>query len=232
MSIPTFAGMIICFVPALVLLFIMLYKYERCFDDRKLFMTFAGGMFLGIVALLFEITNVFSLNRADLTGIISIFGIAFLHQALKTMFLNLKRFQRKFDTTFYGFSLGLGFGAIYCFYAVSSQLIKDIDIETFIINIIMVLGIIQFHGALGLMIGYGVSLHKTFRYFAYATLFHIILNAVFFGYSPVSIKILIGLTVFTILYSSLLLFYDAKILLPKSMPEKMRKQKRRMLRKV
>ena len=227
-----FAAMVICFVPALVLLFILLSKYEGCFDDRKLFMSFAGGMFLGIVALLFEITNVFSLNRADLTGLISIFGIAFLHEALKTMFLNLKRFQGKFNTTFYGLSLGLGFGAIYGFYAVSSQLIKGIDVEIFIINIIMVIGIIQFHGALGLMIGYGVSLHKTFRYFAYATLFHIILNAVFFGYSSVSIKILIGLTVFTIIYSSLLLFYDAKILLPKSMPEKMRKQKRRMLRKV
>ncbi len=232
MSIPMFAGMIICFIPALALLFILLYRYEGCFDDRKIFKTFAGGMFLGIVALLFEITNVFSLNRADLTGIISIFGIAFLHEALKTMVLNLKRFQGKFDTTFYGLSLGLGFGAIYCFYAVSSQLIKGIDTETFTINIIMILGIIQFHAALGTMIGYGVSLHKTIRYFGYAVGFHILLNAVFFGYSPVSINILIGLAFFTIIYSSILLFYNAKILLPKSLPEKMRKQKRRMLRKV
>lgn len=232
MNIPTFAGMIICFVPALILLFVMLYRYEGCFDDRKLFMTFAGGMFLGIVALLFEISNIFSLNRSDFTGVISIFGIAFLHGALKAMVLNLKRFQGKFDTTFYGLSLGLGFGAIYCFYAISSQLIKGIEVEIFVINIILVIGIIQFHGALGLMIGYGVSLHKTIRYFGYAVGFHILLNAVFFGYSPVSINILIGLAFFTIIYSSVLLFYNAKILLPKSLPEKMKKRKRRMLRKV
>jgi hypothetical protein len=232
MSTPMFVAMILCFIPALILLFVMLYRYEGCFDDRKLFMTFAGGMFLGIVALLFEISNIFSLNGSDFTGVISIFGIAFLHEALKTMVLNLKRFQGKFDTTFYGLSIGLGFGAIYGFYAISSQLIKGIDVELFIINTIMVIGIIQFHGALGLMIGYGVSLRKTFRYFGYAILFHIILNAVFFGYLSVSIKILVGLTVFTVIYGTLLLVYDAKMLLPKSLPEKMRKQKRRMLRKV
>ncbi|MBU3902031.1 MAG: hypothetical protein KKE04_01540 [Candidatus Thermoplasmatota archaeon] len=229
----TFAGIMIGFVPALAFLFIMLYKYEGCFDDRKLFITFAGGMFLGMIAASFEMLQFFDMNpeTAQYLGfcILSIIGIAFFNEALKTMVLNMKRFQGKFDTTFYGSSLGLGFGAMYSFIVVARMFNLSDYISTFL-DVIVVVGIILLHASLGTLIGYGCSIKRPIKYFGYATLIHLLLNTIIFTtYLGMPYSFFV---VFTIIYGASWFYYVIVYILPKSLPEKMRKQKRRILRKV
>jgi len=226
----TFAGIMIGFVPALAFLFIMLYKYEGCFDDRKLFITFAVGVFLGMIAASFEMLKFFDINSQYLDFcVLSIIGIAFFHEALKTMVLNMKRFQGKFDTAFYGGSLGLGFGAMYSFIVVARMFNLGDYTSTFL-GILVVVGIILLQGSLGALIGYGCSTKKPIKYFGYATLIHLLLNvAIFATYCGMLYLFFVA---FTIIYGIMWFYFVIVYILPKALPEKMKRKKRRMLRKI
>ncbi|MDI6917158.1 MAG: hypothetical protein QMC80_05110 [Thermoplasmatales archaeon] len=230
MNVLTFAGIMIGFVPALAFLFIMLYKYEGCFDERKLFITFAGGMFLGMIGASFEMRQFFDMNSQYLDFcVLSIIGIAFFHEALKTMVLNMKRFQGKFDTTFYGSSLGLGFGAMYSFIVVA-RMFNLGDYTSTSLGILAVVGIILLQGSMGCIIGYGCSIKRPIKYFGYALLIHLLFNFVVFAAYYIIPSLLF--VVFTIIYGTIWFYFITVYILPKSLPEKMKRKKRRMLRKA
>lgn len=238
-----FIGSLVCFVPAITLLYFMLERYEGCFEDKKVFLTLVLGLFFGMFVYIFELVGFFNLNPFAfgvtlLSLISSILGIALLHQSIKMMILNMKRFRGKFDTTFYGSSLGLGFGAMYTFAAVVTQF-ENLD-TSFFISIVFIIGIILFHGATGVIIGYGCSIHKPMRYFFYAFLLNVLYNIFVFlyyvsiaGVTEMSARLpaLGVLATITIILGALIFSYAFYTILPRSLPENFKRLRRRLMRK-
>jgi hypothetical protein len=102
--------------PALLLMFYSLRRYEYpyvqvgLFRNDRLFLSFAVGMIVGTASAV-----LFNSFRIDLytTALVILLMIAVFDESFKLVYLNLRTFQRKFDTVFYGPSLGLGMAATF-----------------------------------------------------------------------------------------------------------------------
>ena len=98
---------VIALVPALFLLYYTLKGYtypaveDPFFKDSTMFTLFAVGLIEGLIISAFYV-------KMDMSNIF----IGILFAAIQVLFilvvLNLKRFHKKSDTVFYGFSLGMG----------------------------------------------------------------------------------------------------------------------------
>jgi hypothetical protein len=90
--------------PAVALMYFVLKKYtypavERpFFSDPTLFGTFAVGLVVGTV--LFVVYSYF-----DRASLITAVAFAMIFELIKMVILNMKRFQGKSDTVFYGYGL-------------------------------------------------------------------------------------------------------------------------------
>jgi len=155
-------------IPALIFLYIGLKGFEGRFKDKLIFLTFIVGIIIGTASVAIEFYT-------RTVGLIYIILFPILEQLFKTIVLNLGRFQEKQETTIYGFSLGLGFGSV--FVPASIMGLEALDL-TFIAAIIGSLGILLFHAATGVLIGYGVYSKKLTKYLTISILLHIVITAV------------------------------------------------------
>ena len=107
-------------------------------------------------------------------GILFIILYPLLEQLFKTMFLNLRRFHGKKETTIYGLSLGLGFGSVFI---PSSLILLNIqgyaDTFTLALTILGSLGFVLIHGASGVYIGFGVYSYSLIKYLLISILVYI-----------------------------------------------------------
>ncbi|MEE9236518.1 MAG: hypothetical protein V3U52_01835 [Thermoplasmata archaeon] len=111
-----FAAGAIGILPALLFLYYALRRYEypyveeALFRNDRLFLSFAVGMIVGVAsAVLFNSFNI-ELYTVALTVLLA---TALFDESFKLVYLNLRSLQRKFDTVFYGSSLGVGMGATF-----------------------------------------------------------------------------------------------------------------------
>lgn len=146
-------------IPALILMFYSLKGYDGLYKERTIFLMFIFGILSGIISVVIE----------SITSSIGIIFIIFLfpvlEQVFKTMFLNLRRLQKKRKTVIYGLSLGLGFGSVYIVSSlVSFQSFGLEGINMYIIVFFSSLGLILAHGATGICIGYGVFKQSLIKY--------------------------------------------------------------------
>lgn len=149
------------FIPALVLMYQTLKNYtypaveEPFFKDSTLFTLLAVGLIEGFFISAFYVKFDFS-NM--LIGIL----FALIQTILLLVVLNLKRFHRKSDTVFYGFSLGLGQGVGVAFGMTVSLLsvyhgISDVDVYTWMIIIVFIAQEILLMTSVGATVGEGVA---------------------------------------------------------------------------
>ena len=103
-----------------------------------------------------------------------------LEQLLKTMVLNVGRLHGKKETVIYGLSLGVGFGSIFIPVSIIWTNVQTESILLFVSVILGSIGIILFHGATGIIIGYGVYIGKLPKYFVLALFLHFPVNLWFF----------------------------------------------------
>lgn len=194
------SSLLLGIIPALILLYISLKDWQDHYTEKTLFIMFILGLIIGFFVVLIQL-SMFS----DLFIIILIFP--FLEQIIKTMILNLRRFQAKQATVIYGLGFGLGFGSIYppAFLILFSQagMSNFILISTLIGSI----GLIFIHGATGALIGYGIYQGKILNFYAYAVLTLMganILMWVSVGYVQ-WITLLVGLFMFHLVHKKILL---------------------------
>ncbi len=152
------ASLFLGIIPALLVLYIVLKGYEGMYKDKIVFLTFVVGIILGFIAAV--------VRSFTLPGIIAyIVLLAFFEQLLKTIVLNMRRFQRKQETTIYGLSLGLGFGSVFTpFLIVAGSASITGGTTVFAAIAIGSLGIILFHAAMGAFIGYGIYEGKLLKF--------------------------------------------------------------------
>jgi len=156
--------------PAVALMYFVLknYTYPKVerpfFSDPTLFGLFAVGLVVGTV--LFVVYSYF-----DRASIITAVAFAMIFELIKMVILNMKRFQSKSDTVFYGYGLGLGMGATLAFGMVFYiTRAGDMDTASWIILAIISLTFVFLHSATGTTIGEGVTRNRTWEFFFQALL--------------------------------------------------------------
>lgn len=105
------AALVLGIGPALAILFLSLRRFDRpfteytLFDDRRVFFGLAAGMVFGALAAVLE-SSIGSFEF--LVGLTVLFGAILFEELFKLVYLNRRGYQGRFDTTFYGVSLGVG----------------------------------------------------------------------------------------------------------------------------
>jgi len=168
-------------IPALVLLFISLKKYDGIYKEKTMFIMFIGGIMTGVLSIVIEYATLS-------VGFLAVILFPVLEHLLKTIILNMKRFQNKKETPLYGLSLGLGFGSVFTpYYIIITSLHYD-NTNMLYLALVASIGIIILHGATGTLIGYGVYSSKLPKYFIIAVLLYIpvpLTSAI--KYSPIAL---------------------------------------------
>lgn len=156
------------FVPALILMYQVLKKYtypaveNPFFKDSTVFTLLAVGLIEGFIIAAFYVKFDFS-NM--LVGIL----FAVIQVILILVILNLKRFHRKSDTVFYGFSLGLGQGIGMAFGMAVTLLsvyvsLSDVDVFTWVIIVVFVAQELLLMCSVGATVGEGVAKLRLMEY--------------------------------------------------------------------
>jgi hypothetical protein len=162
------SSLLLGIIPALVLVYISIKDWHGKFVEKTLFIIFIIGIFIGFIVSIVQLQFIITIQ------ILIIYP--FLEQIVKTMVLNLRRFQEKQSTIIYGLALGLGFGSIYP--PASLMLISAESITNQ--GILMILsgsiGLLLLHGATGAMIGYGIYQKSLPKYYLYSVVILIIGN--------------------------------------------------------
>jgi hypothetical protein len=202
-------------IPALIILWVGLKGYEGHYKDKLIFLTFIVGLIIGFISAIIEL---FTQNIGLLLYII-LFPI--LEQLFKTIVLNIGRFQEKQETTIYGLSLGLGFGSVFTPAALILGNFQELNFS-FIGAIIGSIGIILFHGATGVFIGYGVYSKKLFTYLTVSILLHFVIT------TTIGVTNLLGMgyiQIVLIIYGLLVFWYATKKVMPRILNESSRRKR-------
>ncbi len=155
--------------PALALMFLTLrdYTYPKVerpfFDDRKLFLLLAAGMVIGVAVYVLQ--SYFNLGYLLFALLFAVF-----EELIKLIVLNMPRFARKLDTSFYGLSFGLGIGSTMAFGAVFYTLQQSDGLSVLGWLAVVLLGfqMVLLHASAGAMIGTGSARGEVWGYFAQA----------------------------------------------------------------
>ncbi len=209
------ASLFIGIIPALLLLYISLKGYEGRFKDKLIFLTFIVGIIIGVVSAVIELFT----NKIGIILIIVLFPV--LEQLFKTIVLNIGRFQEKQHTTIYGLCLGLGFGSVFTPVAIIMGGFQEINIS-FIAAIIGSLGIIMFHGATGLIIGYGVYVHKLTTYLTVAIILGFVITTVIVLTNLFKVSYL---QISLVIHGIIVYWYATKKIMPRILEESQRRKR-------
>jgi hypothetical protein len=189
-----------------------------------------AGIVIGLIfTILWQIYPILSIGYAVF--------FAICEELVKVVILNYPKFQLKFDTTFYGCTYGLGFGAIVII-AIAYNTKDLFESEKLAVAITLAFSLCFLHCTTGGLIGFGSYKKMMWRYSTPAIIIHIIFNiavipTLLWGsvepFVPISHSIIsiFSCTIFTaIVYMCLL-----KYILPYSLPEDMIRKRRREIRR-
>ena len=154
---------ILVFAPALLMIYYLMKDYtypaveEPFFKDSTLFTLFAVGLIEGFIISAFYKMFISSWGNV-------LIGVAFalVQQLAILVVLNLKRFHRKSDTVFYGFSLGIGQGVGMAFGVTVTMLsvftsFSDVDVTSWIIIVLFIAQELMLMCSTGATVGEGVA---------------------------------------------------------------------------
>lgn len=173
---------VIVFLPALLMFYYILrdYTYPKVenpfFEDATAFTLFAVGLIEGFFISWFYV------RFFDMTNLVV--GVAFgIVQVLAILVvLNLKRFHKKSDSVFYGFSLGLGQGVGVAFgvsvFLLSIAFVSGVDVPTVVMTVAFVAMELMLMPSVGSTVGEGVARLRLMEFSSKAMLFSVVCMAV------------------------------------------------------
>ncbi len=226
------AAAAIGFAPAIVLMLITLqnYTYPRqenpYFSDPTFFALFTLGIFIGII--LYVVSIMFGIYYLILGFL--------LEESIKLLILNLKRFQRKADTPFYGFGLGAGIAAALAFGGIYRSLTNTGFTVGIVILIVYSIQLTLLNTSAGTMIGMGVARGTPWPFFGQVVVVHLAFIllmtpfelAVSYGNNPIT-YVLFG---FAAIFVAVYYWYVHYRLLPLYVKEAIAKMKLKKARKA
>ncbi|MFQ5909387.1 MAG: hypothetical protein ACE5IJ_01540 [Thermoplasmata archaeon] len=244
MEAPFIVSAAIAGVPTFVIFWHALqdYDYPRVektlFDFQKVFFTLVIGFIFGAVANILRFSLPSGISPIWIPFLV-LTGMAILEESFKTIFLNMKRFQMKFDTTFYGLSLSLGIAAAMAFYDNYFTLrVGDIisDPLTLVALALLSIGIVALHASTGSVIGYGASRGDVFPSLLQAVMlrtFYVLLIIPFILIPDIPDLLWVGFALLfaSLLYALFLYWRTHTFILPQSLPEDLKRKRTREARK-
>lgn len=109
-------ALVLGIAPALAFLYLSLRRFDRphteytLFDDRRVFGGLAVGLIVGALASILD-TSVLALAFDFVSSLVALFALFAVDEMFKLVYLNRKGYSGRFDTTFYGVSVGVGMAA-------------------------------------------------------------------------------------------------------------------------
>lgn len=213
-------------IPALVFLFLSLKGYDGLYKQKTVFLTLIVGIIIGVIV---AVSRLF-IYRLPLS-IFFIIAFAFFEQLFKTIVLNIGRFQRKKETTIYGLTLGLGFGASFTpFLILAGSITEEPTLALYGIILIGTIGFTLFHASTAAYIGYGIYIGRLTKYLLVAIIiqlpFNLILDLARYTKDPFFVYYQIAL----LLYGVICYVYIVKYVMPNILKDKeRRKRSKRMI---
>ncbi len=221
---PTSIMALIGFGPAIIVLYFVLGKFEGFFIDNKAFFMITFGLLVGLII------GIFSLYL-PLDDFLWALALIFLIELTKFIILLQKPFRLKHDATFYGMAFGIGMGAmmvfVYGFYAGLTHL----ESKTILFVLLLSYNYNLIHGSTGALIGYGCYRGDFWKYFFRAFLIsgaHGFMMSLIWGTplgeSGAEVR-MFALLIFGGIYATLILLYIYKEIIPKTIPDELRRAK-------
>ncbi len=219
---------IIGFIPAILLLYILLRRYEEYFAGRNLFLFFALGMVLGMIITVFQMVS-------PLTLLVFVILFPIFEESVKLVILNWPKLKGKQETVYFGAALGLGIGSM-AIIAIAFSVFMDHpetlgNPQTYFDLVLLSFNFSLLQGATGVMIGYGCAKNEVTRYFLRAYVVHAIYNLFFLIYSITEGSMKYGPLFIATILAVGLFYYVLSELLPKAVPQDMLKKRRREARR-
>lgn len=212
---------LITLAPAVFLLYFVLGQFEGYFKDNKAFFMIILGMGIGMMMGILSST-VMILN------IILILAVIFLIELTKMLVMLQNPFRLNFDTPFYGFALGCGLGATFVFVNVFYAGLVSLEFETVLLIILLSINYTSINASTGTLIGWGSSKGEFWKYLFKAFIAHGILGLLLFVvYGGISLAGIYSLLIIGIVYNILLLMFVQNKILKRTIPEEMKKAKKK-----
>jgi hypothetical protein len=236
MNVQMIVSSIIGFVPAVLLLFILLRRYEEFFKESKIFQAFAAGMILGMfftaVHMAFD-GQILEYLDLSFLGFVILFPL--FEQSIKLVILNYPKLQLKHQTVYYGAALGLGIGSM-AVIAISYKFFLDYPESLANPLQILVFVVLSFnysllHSATGIIIGYGSTKGYAMRWFFRAFLIHAVYNFTLLPLMWGVAGALYGSLLVATMIAIVVFFYVLRDLMPEAVPPEMMRKRRREHRK-
>lgn len=219
---------VIGFAPAVLLLYILLRRYEGLFLEKYVFILFAVGMVVGMITSVFHMFSEYSL-------LVLVILFPLFEELAKLVILNNPKLQLKRETVYYGAGLGLGIGSM-SIIAIAFRVFIDYpetmgNPQTYFDLVVLSFNFCLLHGATGVIIGYGCSKGEIFNFFFRAYILHAVYNLFFLIYTISGGVWKYGPLFVATLFAIGLFWYVLSGLLPEAVPPDMQKKRRRDLRK-
>ena len=233
------AALALGLAPALALLYWSIRRFDipftryRLFDDRRLFGGFAAGLIFGALAAFVEVNA-----PSGLAGTVAALAAFFLfEESFKTVWLNRRAYRGRFDTTFYGVSVGVGVAATLAVASVLSSVAASPAAlstpETLLLLALFCVTWSLVHGVTGVLIGFGAAHGETLRPLLKALLVRYahgaILLAFFLGADEPWSLIAVATS---IVFAAVLYHYVYTVLLPATLPDDVRREMKREKRRA
>ncbi len=232
-------ALVLGLAPALAIMYWSMRRFDipfteyRLFDDRRMFGGLAVGMIFGAFAGFVEL-----LPLGDVVGVVLALG-AFLifEESFKMVWLNRKSYRGRFDTTFYGVSVGVGTAAMLVVANILVYLGRAgtafYTPENLVLFALFSVSLNLIQTDTGVLIGFGASRGETIWPYIKAVLVRLVHVAMLLAFSLGADEPWSLISVATsIAFAAILYHYVYTVLLPGTLPDDIRREMRREKRRA
>jgi hypothetical protein len=222
--------------PAALLMWISLRRFDypiapkSMFDDRRVFLAFAVG--LGFGAISSSLT--YAISTSGLGVIVPLIAVALFEESFKLLYLSRKGYRGRFDTTFYGVSLGVGSGAslvIASAYNANPDLLQGANVPALLSALVLLsFSLTTILASTGALIGFGSAQQKVLGYFLRAFLVrfsHLAILLFFFVAQPEDLALPLASLAASLVFAGVVYTFVYREVLPETLPKDLRRELRR-----
>lgn len=225
-------------LPAVILIFMTLKEYDRYYEDKHFFFCLVLGLFAGVLSSVIYYWSIifFVANQALVVLVSLIIGLAIYELLLFTIILMMKRFNAKYDITYYGVVIGGAFAGLLGMFSIFIYL-RTYDVNGYAIfsMILLILTLPLIYTSMGSMVGLGIHKGDFFKnslgIIFFKSLFNTLFIFWFMGFFFLPPQHGWEWMFFGFLFAAGMYYYSYQNTLPNALPEHLSKHKRRAKRK-
>ncbi|WP_455392261.1 hypothetical protein [[Eubacterium] cellulosolvens] len=225
-------------LPAVFLVFMTLKEYDEYYEDKHFFFNLVLGLFAGIMSsVIYYWSIVFFIANQALTILISlIVGLAIYELLIFSIVLLMKRFNAKYDITYYGVVLGGAFAGLLGMFSIYIYLRTfNITPAGVLSMVLLIITLPMIYISMGAMIGFGIHKGDLFgnslKIIGIKSIFNILFILWFIGFFYLPPDHGWEWMFFGFIFAGAAYYYTYQTVLPGALPEHLSKHLRRKKRK-